>query len=520
LLLLVLAVACDRPQRYGATGEVVEVDQARHEVVIRHPAIADLLQPGTSRFGATGETLTRLSSREAIRFDLERRAGRLVVVAVDPISQGRPGLHDHTPHHGGVVAMVGMLHLEALAIPDGRVRLYLTDVWRRPLPLETTTGSVTLRLAGGKQALPLTVVGGFLQAHGPPLRQRELNARFDLVRDGQAIDMTFQLPVGVEAAGAAGIPETGCVPLSESSEIRMPRPRCVLTFARPISVIETTPDGSLALVAVVDLGVTGWRLPAVDFGVGFAPPPPIEIPVSEGMHAEAANAVATRPSGEEVVVAMENRLLVYSTASGQLVRELARLHGVVRSVAWSPDGATLLVSLFYDRFARGVRSEDGKEQWRLEVEREGAAVAFDPSGRLAAVGSEPGPITVFDVARGRPLHVLKGFRGPARSIAFAGSRILAAGDDGTLRAWEATSDVALYEVALGGPSPRLAVSADHHVLASAGVAGAVHVHDVASGNRVRTLQWHDQQVLGLAWAGSVLISGDAAGRVAVWDLEG
>src|SRR6266446_7008364 len=43
-----------------------------------------------------------------------------------------PGVHDHTPHHGGVVGMAGDLHLEALAAPDGRVRVYLTDFWRRP----------------------------------------------------------------------------------------------------------------------------------------------------------------------------------------------------------------------------------------------------------------------------------------------------------------------------------------------------------------------------------------------------
>jgi len=30
-----------------------------------------------------------------------------------------PGVHDHTPHHGGVVGMAGDLHLEALAAPDG-----------------------------------------------------------------------------------------------------------------------------------------------------------------------------------------------------------------------------------------------------------------------------------------------------------------------------------------------------------------------------------------------------------------
>jgi len=33
-----------------------------------------------------------------------------------------------------------------------------------------------------------------------------------------------------------------------------------------------------------------------------------------------------------------------------------------------------------------------------------------------------------------------------------------------------------------------------------------------------TLTWHTRQVLGLAWAGSVLVSGDTAGHVALWDV--
>src|SRR5437899_12813494 len=65
-----------------------------------------------------------------------------------------PGVHDHTPHHGGVVGMAGDLHLEALAAPDGRVRVYLTDFWRRPLPAASTTGPAPLQPPDGRRPLP------------------------------------------------------------------------------------------------------------------------------------------------------------------------------------------------------------------------------------------------------------------------------------------------------------------------------------------------------------------------------
>src|SRR5207302_1329407 len=157
----------------------------------------------------------------------------------------RPGVHDHTPHHGGVVVMVGMRHLEAVATPDGTVRVYVTDVWRRPLPLEDASGSVTLELPAGRRSVPLS------------LRDDALAA-----------------------------------------------------------------SGATAFVAVVSAGVSAWGMPDGRFRLGLAPPPPIVVPREAPPHADAANAVAVSPDGREAVVALENRLVVYSTADGRFVREL------------------------------------------------------------------------------------------------------------------------------------------------------------------------------------------------------
>src|SRR5207253_9776419 len=82
---------------------------------------------------------------------------------------GRPGINDHPPHNGGVVAMVGMRHLEAVSARDGSVRVYLTDVWRRPLPLAGATGTVTVDLPEGRREIPLAAHDGALEGSGPPL---------------------------------------------------------------------------------------------------------------------------------------------------------------------------------------------------------------------------------------------------------------------------------------------------------------------------------------------------------------
>src|SRR5262249_44192603 len=164
-----------------------------------------------------------------------------------------PGVHDHTPHHGGVVGMAGDLHLEALAAPDGRGRVWLTDFWRRPLPATSATGAVTLELADGNRTLPVAAAGDALEARGPALPGPDVPAHVALGVGGKPVEMDFVLPVGAGSAGAAGVPVHGCVPLAGSAGAAR-APRCTLDFARPVTVVAATADGALAFVAAVDLG--------------------------------------------------------------------------------------------------------------------------------------------------------------------------------------------------------------------------------------------------------------------------
>src|SRR5439155_489423 len=205
---------------------VTAVDPAALRVTISHDDIPGLMGAMTMAFPVrSADVLAGIAPGTRVRFELVRAGHDLIVtrlVALGTAAAGRPGIHDHTPHHGGVVAMVGMRHLEAVAARDGSVRVYLTDVWRRPLPLAGATGTVT--------------------------------------------------------------------------------------------VIAASPDGSTAFVGVLGTGVSAWRMPGVQFLEGFAPPPPIAVPVTEVPHPEAANAIAVSPDGAEAAVAVENRVLVYVTA--------------------------------------------------------------------------------------------------------------------------------------------------------------------------------------------------------------
>src|SRR5262249_13975153 len=148
----------------------------------------------------------------------------------------RSGMHDHDPRHGGVVSMVGMLHLEAVAV-DGAIRVYLTDVRRQPVAPTKVTGTVTIHLPHGPRTLPLVVAGEGLEARDVPRAGGELRAHVRLSGDGGPIDARFVLPV----AGGGGLPALRCDPTPESEGRR---PRCVIGLGRNVTAAAALADGS------------------------------------------------------------------------------------------------------------------------------------------------------------------------------------------------------------------------------------------------------------------------------------
>ena len=295
-------------------------------------------------------------------------------------------------------------------------------------------------------------------------------------------------------------------------------PRCTLRFSHAATFIAATPDEASALIGVAGAGVTAWSMPAGRFLLGFEPAPAIAVPVDAPPHTDSATAIAASPDGRETAVATENRLLVYSTASGRFMRELPSFRGALRDLAWSPDGTHLLASVFYDDAAFLLDADGKREPRRLTVEREGAAVAFSPDARRAAVGSEMGPIAVFDLAAGPPPVLLHDSPRAANALAFSGEHLVSAGADGVVRWWNLATGAVAFQSAAGGFLLRLALAPDGRLAASAGLDHTIHLYDLATGTEVEALAWHESAVWGLAWAGRTLVSGDADGSVALWDL--
>ena len=433
----------------------------------------------------------------------------------DPETSRTPTvLHDQTPRHGGVVALAGALHVEAAATPNGEIRFWLTDEARAEMPLAGASGSVQIELPGGaRRTLQLAARAGALVAAGPPLDGDEVRVQLELRRDAGPVDLAFVLPLVENRPGAGGVPAAGCAPV-EPRPGGGRAPRCIATFPHGVLAIATTPDGALALVSEAEGGVSAWRMPEARVAFGLAPPPPAEVPLVEGGEPDVGAAViAIRGDGTDAVLAIGPRLVRYELSDGRVVRELPPQRGRVRDVAWSPVGDRLLVSLLGDADAELLDGETGRPVRRLAASQEAAAVAFGADGS-AVVGSEVGPITVFDPAP----RVLADVLQPVEALGVAGDSVVWAGADRTLRVWGLADGAERVRVALAAPAVRLAVGPAGHVVAVSLRGGAIELRALADGRLLETLRWHAAGVRTLAWAGPVLVTGDTDGTLAVWDL--
>jgi len=521
-LVLLLALGCRRADTYTATGDVVLVDVAARTIMLNHDEIAGLMPAMTMTFPVEPTAgLPGITPGTRVRFDLRKEGTRLIVTRLETIASapgGRPGIHDHTPHHGGVVAMTGMLHLEAHATADGLVQVWLTDVWRRPLPIDDVTGTVTLFPPEGARSVRLAARDGALEAAAGPLAHADVRADVQLVRAGETIESHFLLPLQAGTTGAALVPAAACRPLAVDPDARGLRPHCILEFPAAISAAAATPDGTLALIGVVNGGVTAWRMPAAELVTGFAPPPPITVPLDESPHGEIVNAIATAPDGRLAAMTLEARLLRYEIASGRLLNVLPAPRAILRALAWSPDGAQLLVTAFYDHAAHLLRAEDGTPQRTIPVGGEAAGVAFAADGPWVAVGSDAGPITVVDRTRNEPGRVLGEPQRASEQLAFVGDALVAGGQEGHLWVWDAATGSVRRQLEVGTAILRMAALRGRPIVALAGQDLSVRLYDVERGTLIETLAWHRAPVSGLAWAGRMLASGDTDGKVALWDL--
>lgn len=163
----------------------------------------DVLAPPGQAIGDL--VLPHVGRRAEITGTLAGRDGGRSLIVEEIYSE-----HEHSPRHGGDVAMSGDTHVEVVTLRSGEVRVYLTNAYRKPLPVSDRTGSVEVLDAGGRTPHKATFepqsAGGFLAAQVGALAgpEAEVTVRVPMPEDPRFF-ITFMMAPRESVIDATGL---------------------------------------------------------------------------------------------------------------------------------------------------------------------------------------------------------------------------------------------------------------------------------------------------------------------------
>jgi WD40 repeat protein len=301
-------------------------------------------------------------------------------------------------------------------------------------------------------------------------------------------------------------------------------------------------SGASSDITTVALSPRGDRLATAEFSgaVGLWEPASGELLAVLHGHAGNCSSLDFTGDGRRLVTGAHSEIKVWDAATSVSESLAARVRGQLQhhrifNAALSPDGkraATLgwgNISLW--------DAETGAELWTRVGSREYYFCgAFSRDGRRLAAADAARALTVLDVERGEPPPWT--LRLPPILLVLAWTprgELLAAGDDGAVRAIDPAAGQVIRELTRhGNPVQALAVSPDGTRIASGSgdpqllSSGylpppgngetSIRLLD-GEGRELRTLRAHGAAVQCLAFSGdgTLFASGDARGRLVLWD---
>jgi len=220
-----------------------------------------------------------------------------------------------------------------------------------------------------------------------------------------------------------------------------------------------------------------------------------EIALSGELAAQAA-LLAEHASDDSIIeraaaLAIESWNLVpnseASSAANKLLRMLPKYRiqhdeTVMRvmSIAFSPDGGLLAIGS-KDKTLRLIKTENGKEEFRIEHDDEINSVAFSPDGRFLATGGNKTTQLIGIASRKEVFSLVHD--GEVSGVSFSpDSRLLAtAGKDHTARLIDVSTGIELRQIIHGDEVWNIAFSPDSRLLATASKDNMARVIDTSTG---------------------------------------
>lgn len=198
----------------------------------------------------------------------------------------------------------------------------------------------------------------------------------------------------------------------------------------------------------------------------------------------------------------------------------------VQSVAWSPDGKTLLCG---GNDALAVLKSFGDRPVELSTAPEEAwDLAFSPDGRTMAVGCDTENsrhgLRLYDVASGRLLWQATEHEHLVTAVTFTpdGTTVISAGFGGSVHLHEAATGRHLTSLEGHSAAIRcLALTPNGRLLATAGKDKVIRFWNLATQQADVILAGHEEQVMALAFSpdGQTLASSSSDNTVRLWDYK-
>lgn len=228
-----------------------------------------------------------------------------------------------------------------------------------------------------------------------------------------------------------------------------------------------------------------------------------------------------------------SRIHLFDPVNGIAIRQLDGHQRSITSLAFAPDGATLVSAgcdatmRIWDvktgRLIRAVKVPDNS--WGEKgVNSAGVrSVAFSSDGRILASGGEDGDVRIWNPATGAELHILRGHDGRVTSLTFSSdNKQLASGSfDQTIRIWDtATGKENRPREGSGGVLP-LFVSPDGRLLASTSWDRKVRLWSLVTRRQLHLMEGHTEMVrtLGFSADSRHLASAGDDGTIRLWDTS-